>query len=182
MYRYCHTHKTTAQQQAFEDALLAAMRTKTLESITVVELCTAAGVSRRSFYRLFETKQDVVISLIDHTLLSYAHFEPVGYRSETQRYLLFWKENREWLDALIRNRLVDLLMDRLVRITSTEDFPLQTILGATDGKNKRGIFIFNLGGLMGLIIDWHNSGYLLSTDELALLVWQLMTHPLIKDY
>lgn len=180
MYRSCHTQKTAEQQILFERALLSIMQEKPYDKISVVDLCTYTGLSRRIFYRLFDTKLDALTSQIDHTLMSYSHFEPVGCRNETQKYLLFWKTNSNWLDVIIKNGFIDILLERLIYLVTQEDLPLQNVLGATDTKYRRNVLIFNLGGLMGLIVDWHNSGYLLSTDELALLIRSLMTNPLVK--
>ena len=69
MYLKCVTEKTANQQKCFEDALLGLMRDVEFDKISVVEICEAAGITRRIFYRLFETKYDCLISAIDHKLL-----------------------------------------------------------------------------------------------------------------
>ncbi len=179
MYKSCHTQKAASQQKAFEDALLQLMKVKTLERITVVELCERTKLSRKVFYRLFDTKQDVALSLIDHTLMGFSYFKPEGCRNDLQRFLLFWKTNREWLDALLRNNLVGTLMECILRLIAEEKLAVQVFFGATEPSNKENILLFNISGMMGVIINWHRNGYKKSTDEMALLLHTLMMNPLV---
>ena len=68
MYRKCTTEKASAQQRQFQHALLQSMLQIPYGEITVTGLCTQTGLSRKTFYRLFENKDDVLNALIDQTL------------------------------------------------------------------------------------------------------------------
>ena len=48
------------------DALLALLEEKPLNEISISELCNMAGVGRTSFYRNFETKEDILKARIAH--------------------------------------------------------------------------------------------------------------------
>ena len=65
MYRKCTTEKAALQQRRFQHALLQAMQQLPYPEITVTALCSQTGLSRKTFYRLFENKDDVLNALID---------------------------------------------------------------------------------------------------------------------
>lgn len=52
--------RKTATKENIEDALFSLMKNKKLNEITIYELCDKAGVNRTSFYRNYNTKEDVV--------------------------------------------------------------------------------------------------------------------------
>lgn len=58
---YCGTNKTAlTSQKQIADALLALLKERAFGSITVSLLCREAGVSRQTFYSLFDSKEDVI--------------------------------------------------------------------------------------------------------------------------
>lgn len=48
------------------DSLVTLLEEKPMSGISVSELCDAAGVGRTSFYRNFETKEDILKTKIEH--------------------------------------------------------------------------------------------------------------------
>lgn len=50
------------------EALLSLMEEKPLSAISISELCAAAGVGRTSFYRNFETREDILRARVEQLL------------------------------------------------------------------------------------------------------------------
>ena len=107
MYKLCKTEESTARQRSVEQALQQMMLTKRIENISVSELCMAAGIPRNSFYRYFDSCEDVLYALIDHTLLdinedAFLHWN--GNQNlelpDLEHYFEIWYHKREFLDAL----------------------------------------------------------------------------------
>ena len=59
MYEGCNKTALTSQS-AIADALLSLMEEKPYTRISVSEICKSAGVSRQTFYTLFESKDNVI--------------------------------------------------------------------------------------------------------------------------
>lgn len=181
MYRICTTEKTTNQQRQFETTLLDMLQAQTYESISISELCREAGMSRKTFYRLFDAKADVLFALVDHTLLDYQKYEQdatVG-PGGLHRCFAFWREQKPLLDALDSNGVISLLMDRSIRLISTEDADLVHILGA-DEENAFETLLFSINAIYSLIFYWHSTGYEKSIDEMSALMMKLLTTPIVK--
>ncbi|MBR3258104.1 MAG: TetR/AcrR family transcriptional regulator [Eggerthellaceae bacterium] len=52
-------------RDAIMEAFCTCLMGKPLESISVAEICTAAGVSKKTYYNHFQSKQDIVSAVID---------------------------------------------------------------------------------------------------------------------
>ena len=71
MYKLCKTEQSAQRQRQLEEGLLAAMKTKRYEEITISDLCEQMDIPRKSFYRYFSSKDGALHALNDHTLLDF---------------------------------------------------------------------------------------------------------------
>ena len=55
-------------KQSITNALFALMREKSLSDVQITELVGRAGVARASFYRNYDSKEDVLITLVRDVL------------------------------------------------------------------------------------------------------------------
>ena len=78
MYKLCKTEKSASRQQMLESGLLAAMISKPYEEISVSDLCDRLSIPRKAFYRYFSGKEGALLSLIDHTLMTFHAFHPAS--------------------------------------------------------------------------------------------------------
>lgn len=89
-------------RRALAEGMKELLRQETIEKITVEEVCEKSEISRRSFYRYFIDKYDVVSWIVDREY--YDHLEVTKEKSLWELYPSFLQylfENREW----IRNAL-----------------------------------------------------------------------------
>ena len=57
--------KQQVVRDALSDAAVALFHARGFESVTVEEIANAAGVSRRTFFRYYESKEDVMVERLD---------------------------------------------------------------------------------------------------------------------
>ena len=185
MYRQCTSEKAAAQQRQFEAALQEMLKDRLFEEISISELCRYTGLSRKTFYRLFESKQDVLYSLIDRIIRDYIRFRlpqekaaasvPVDLLS----FYCYWLEQRSLLDALSKNGISTTLYDRCIRHVIEEDTDILLQLGATPGQmTDQETVTFYLSGLLTLVVAWHHNNYRKTPEEMAALTHKLLTEPL----
>ena len=77
-------------------SLLALLENKTIDDISISELCDNAGIGRASFYRNFNSKEDILRAYINLPLSSgigmiFEHFEQhkAFYRLLNERHLVY---------------------------------------------------------------------------------------------
>ena len=100
-------------QELICKAMCALMGTLPFDEITVTRICQEAGVGRKTFYRHFEEREDVVMLMIDHLREQYekelAHVpleEAAGY------HFRFLSERMEFMLLLYGAGCVPLLTER----------------------------------------------------------------------
>lgn len=180
MYRKCVTDRSVRHQHQAEAALLELMRKRPYESITVTQLCQAAGISRRVFYHLFNNKTGALYALLDHRILESESYGP-DIRDEALRFFCFWRDQRALLDALQENQLTGLLLERIMSRILDEDYDVRRWLRENGWENEKDIIVFHMTGSMGLIYRWYYSGFRESPEEMALLLKRIVTTPLAKS-
>jgi len=183
MYLKCTSEKAAAQQAAFESALMTHMCTGRFEDISIADLCRQTGMSRKTFYRLYETKSDVIFAMLDHALLSAESFVPDTSvkRGGMHHFFAYWKSQKTLLDALLNNRISALMSQQAVGHVLRERPEIVECFGADDSAYTREMVMFYLSGLFALVLDWHERNYDRSIDEMSALAMALFTTPPVKS-
>ena len=179
MYLKCVTEKTSGQQKMFEDALFRLMKGKDFDKISVVEICDTAGITRRIFYRLFETKQDCLVSAIDHKILESESYRSKEGRRDFYQVLEFIKVERDFFDVLAKNNHVGLFMDRVLEYINKENTYVKSLMGIY-GSAEKELLVYSISGFIGMIFYWASTNYEKSIEEMADMLVMLMRNPFDK--
>ena len=180
MYKQCTTEITTARQRKMEQCLLDLLKTNSYEAITVGDICRSANVPRGMFYRYFDSKKDALDALIDHTLVEYMTndvfvanreaTDPMGMRALLQ----YWKSQKPLLDALKRNKIEALLLERSIRYCTQEEPVLSRQLESVGRPSELEAVVFCINGVISTIFLWYQSGFAKSTEEMAQILRSLL--------
>lgn len=182
MYSKCASEKSAEQQRRLETALAELMGKQLFETISISELCRVTGLSRKTFYRLYDTKADLVYAMIDHALLDAATYIPDASVAPggVHKFLAYWKSRQDLLDALQNNRASALLSQQAVIHVMTEAPELMRSFGAEDRAHGRELMVFYISAIFALVLDWHSRGFDRSIDDLSRTIMELLTTPPIK--
>ena len=188
MYKLCKTEQSAHRQRELERGLLAAMANHHYEEISVSDLCDQLEIPRKSFYRYFSSKDGALHALIDHTLLEYESFQSEKksfrlrtYQTDLERFFLFWKEQKDLLDALDRSGISGVLVMRSVDHALSDVGVPNRFLQQKDMMVRQHATMFGVCGLMSMVLNWHKSGFSLSASEMAAIAVQLLTKPLFSE-
>lgn len=151
-------------------ALVRLTETKPLSSITVTELCAAAGVSRMAFYRNYSSKEEVLGSRLAELIAEYrARTRPLllaGERWYGTGHLslcfMFFKENSDLMESLFRCGFTWLL------VNSVADF----LIDIWGGGSREADYILTAfaGSLCACYAPWADGGFKETPREMAELV------------
>lgn len=185
MYKLCKTEQSARRQRELEEGLLRAMSSSHYEQISVSDLCEQCGIPRKAFYRYFSGKDGALYALIDHTLLQYEGFrlsnsamELRSYQTDLEHFFQFWMQQKALLDALKRSNISGVLVTRAIEHAMSDVGMPVRYLPQQDRTARRHAVIFGVCGLLSMVLDWHETGYEMSTKEMSVIAAKLMTEPL----
>ncbi len=184
MYKNCQTEQSVRRQRQLEKGLLQMMLHRAYEDITVGELCAQLQIPRKSFYRYFSGKEGALYSLIDHTLEDFYRMPVPAPKSrgnavgDLDLFFAFWYDNKLLLDALRRNSLSGILVERANRFALREGFFPQKFKAIPEQTREIGLS-FAVCGLMAMTLSWHSQGFPISPDEMTRLAMGMLTTPLV---
>lgn len=114
MAKICNSELTAQRQYELHNSLLELMRVMPYEKITVGQICDHASIPRRTFYRYFECKDDVLQWTLNR-LLDDCYLEvmfdfrigPAQMKERFVRFFEFWQreQNRWKLECLLDNHM-----------------------------------------------------------------------------
>lgn len=124
---YCGTHKKALKSQKhLAEALYELMKEKKFSDITVSEICKKAGISRQTFYSLYESRENIIISYLRDNIYSpeaegekQSDFHLDDFCLQFSHYLT---ENRDTLSLLSGNGILYLFTESMRRAMLSCDF------------------------------------------------------------
>ena len=165
--RVRHLSNNEANQitrEAICTALVTLMETKDFNKISISELVRKAGVSRQSFYRNYDSKEQIVAEIGD-TILS-AFSASLNSPKYTNRHELWYvdffsfvQKNRPRVEVLRRSNLSDLLFSRLSGI-------LEKWAGH-DSAEAHYYIVGIVGAVKSITLEWAVSGFRESPETIA---------------
>ena len=67
------------------EALFNLMKKKNYSSISITEICNKAGTGRMSFYRNFDSKEDIIKKWITNTTDNFLNESDISYKNDTTK-------------------------------------------------------------------------------------------------
>ena len=112
---YCGNNKTArTSQKNIACALLDLLKEKPFSRISVSELCRASGISRQTFYNLYQSKENVMIYVLQDKYCQIPDTdEDDPLKLICSEYAHYIYDNRALLCLLAENRIIYLLYDSI---------------------------------------------------------------------
>jgi len=113
MYHIKSDRRSQASAAEIVRGIQECLRSTPLKNITVSDIHRVTGISRATFYRLFDTPEDVLIyqldQMTDMALASAVYSGSVSTRQVMEETIALGLQNYEFLKALVTNGRHDLL-------------------------------------------------------------------------
>ena len=174
------------RRMAIEDELLAMMQEVPFEQITVLDIAQRQGIARKTFYRYFPNKQACLEGLIDRTIYECSirilrHSERIlTERQQYEGWLTFWRDHRQLLEIISRDRLDLLLVQRLAAYTRTEDTYVLQRLSTKKMPCDEDVLHFYLSGQVAMLLKWAGEGFSRPLEEMVEKLMRLIHEPLFR--
>ena len=160
-------NKTAVQSQhMIADALFSLMKRKPFQQITVTEICDEAAIGRKTFYRNFDMKEDVVDFKLDILCAQYKE-EIMGMTPAQQlrHHMQFVKDHADIfitlyyadVQQMVRDKFAVLLPDTMPKWTND---PVE--------QEYRSAYI--ISGVEAIERVWVERGFAESIDEVVAIV------------
>lgn len=160
-------NKTAVQSQhMITDALFSLMKRKPFQQITVTEICDEAAIGRKTFYRNFDMKEDVVEFRLDILCAQYKE-EIMGMTlvEQLRHHMQFVKDHADvfimlylsGVQQMVRDKFAILLPDTMPKWT---DDPVE--------QEYRSQYI--IAGVEAVERVWVERGFTESIDEVVAIV------------
>jgi len=146
------------------------------DDITVSMICKNAGIDRRTFYRYFNNKQDVLHSYMDKIFKEYlermVHLQSINIIEYIQLFFDFWSnEYREFLCILQRNKLLYMAFTDNERYLTEINSFLDTILERNSNRYETS---YRAGGLINVLSSWIANGFIESSDDMTAIISKVL--------
>ena len=144
------------------EALLLLLKKKEYKDISITEICKKAGVSRISFYRNFESKEDILLKKIQNVTDSFLKESAISYKSDTIisyfiKLFTHMKQQIELCNALNKAGLMHMIKDEFDQVF------LNTYRQEYDEYKS----VFIAGGIYNVFLFWFNNNCRDNPENLA---------------
>lgn len=155
---------TDTLKNQIADALLALLKKKPLDKITIDELTAKADVGRATYFRYFKSKRDVITFRLFFLWKQFQEQHVISKASESPfadyacRCFIFCYELRDIHDLLFQTQNDDILFQNYLLFFASDEHA---------AWQDRYYNFFYAYGLFGLLREWAVSGYQESPAEMA---------------
>lgn len=170
MERSTHTLAVKSQKWLVQ-ALLTLIQQKPYEEISISELCKEAGVDRRTFYRNFKDKNDVLLfyfsDLQEKYLLALKEMPERTFYTLALVYFEFWNCHLDFFKTAQSDQALN------AALFQTLNTFMPAIYSGADGsipKELRYNIAFVVGGFHNALIQWISTGFHETAEEMAAIV------------
>lgn len=152
-------------------ALLVIMEQYDYREITITQISQEAGLSRKTFYRLFKGKEELLHFLFENLFLEYqiqAKSQQLQrYWDVVQCYFDFCEERKELLLLLGRNGLLHYFFDASYQYS----FEVFSHVRPEETVDQYSAFLpyllaYSVGGMYSMVLKWVESDMRISSSEL----------------
>lgn len=161
--------RTIRSAMRLADGLIQCMQKKDFTEINVTDLQRASGISRATFYRLFDNVQDV----LDYKCQAIAREIPDKFQAASPEsrgnFLVFtlrcWMSQKKVLDAVFKSGRADILQNAL--LNNSGFFSEQLSFEEIPPKTMDYLAPASMGILSSILMTWVRRGKKETPDQLA---------------
>ena len=173
MYHISRDKRAVQSSELIYEGLLACIKKKPFEQITISDLQKASGVARSTFYRAFDNIADVLYWKCDarfcEALQSCQTGEPFDEMALIKHYFAYWLKHSDILELLIQINRQDIIYACHMKNAKKLEQSFGTLPGL-DNTNARYFMSIRTGVTIGVLKAWLDGGRKETTEELLKII------------
>lgn len=166
-----------------KQSLISLLKEKNISQISVKELCTAAGINRSTFYlhyaNAYDLLENVEQEIINNTS---AYLDKIEAGDSGTPYILafleYIKKDEELFTVMLLTSNENVLFPKRLLNEILKNIDSQLQLNVPE-RLKRYTYSYLVNGSLAVIQEWIQEGFILSSNELAELIFFLADHSLV---
>lgn len=166
------------------ESLIELMNKKTFEEITISELASHADLGRRTFYRNFTSKEDVLKSylqsLIEELIKRLSIYETLTPKICIHQIFKLCSDNKTFLIGLNKSRMLGFLLDEWnTALPIIHQKMLDKLPNFPNQNNETALaytLAFNTGGVWNVVSKWISSGMKQTPEEMTTIMMGLIKY------
>lgn len=175
MYRITENKRIQRSADLIKDALITCLQEKDFDDITVSDIQRISGVSRATFYRIFDNTTDVLLYYCELLTASItAQTEHIIFENHKDFLLFIFRammDNHVFVEAVFRSGYEDILLNTLLDYTMKQH--AEHVSPDTPVKEMDYIISGICGYLIGIMKIWLKHGKQESPEELYQIIENL---------
>lgn len=182
-----NTATAQRRQRQIEDCLFENLLHTPWQSISVADICRQVDISRKAYYNYYKDKEDCLCSFIDRLLresmLHVTRNLPDNATALDAAVIMldYWKEQKSFLDVLVKNNLTYFLTVRNITYAMEEDRAILQQLSTPTVPTDVDIVACYTSIQLTLVLSWHGRDFDTPTEEMARKLLRLLFQPMIPQ-
>ncbi len=177
MYKKQTSTVALQSQKWIAEALLRLLEQYGFKEITVTQICQEAGLVRKTFYRNFNTKEDILHYIIDQLFLSFQTVFDIRTTPPIEiftHYYEYWAKEKRLLTLLHRDDLFYLLTKKYVEYVDSMNLYFFQPQDDSFTELESYVVRFIAGGMVSILEHWLECGFSESIENLTTLTGTLL--------
>ena len=146
-------------KQEITEAMLRLMEKESYNDITVKQIVLEAGVVRKTFYRNYDSKEDLLDAIINSILDDYIEkLFLTSYKSVPDVLVRFCESHKRVIKLLDKNNLMYMVVNKINEyiLRRHKEIELSGMVPETffEGLDVRYIIMFNVGAVWNVVCAW----------------------------
>lgn len=150
------------------NSLLKLLETKSFNEITIKDICKEADLSRQTFYKIFDSKEEIIkyhFKVLFNEFENDCHnFENMTLNNLTFQFFTFFKKHADFIQILTQNKMSYVLENEFEHY-----LPEISIFNSINEEEKYPDYTisFIAGALCQILMHWYEKDMDLSVEEIA---------------
>ena len=174
------------RQKQIEDCLFQNLLQRPYTSVSVSDLCHQLEISRKSFYNYFPDKDSCFRAIISRKLrqcslaITTSSQEGAELDSVIAVFLKYWKEERSFLDIIVRNDLLTMFCEQCTHFIREEDRTILECLNTPQLATDEFVLTCYVNINITMIILWYRSGFEIPLEDMVCKYKRMAYAPLLS--